>query len=142
MEYGIEGQGHGACNATFIGLCTDAPAVRQANCQLPNDPVRTGRHVCVVEAMSVFTYQALRAANDLEVGGGGRGDIHKITAASVMFAPQTMNKVFNEAVQIHGGTGYIWEYKVNQLFRATKLLEIGAVTVEVRKIMISSEMMR
>lgn len=95
-----------------------------------------------VEAMRVFTYQALRAANDLEVGGGGRGEIHKITAASVMFAAETMNKVLNEAVQIHGGSGYIWESEINRLYRAIKLLEIGAGTTEVRKIIISGEMMR
>ncbi|RYX98013.1 MAG: isovaleryl-CoA dehydrogenase [Comamonadaceae bacterium] len=95
-----------------------------------------------VEAMRVFTYQALRAANDLEIGGGGRGEIHKITAASVMFTSETMNKVLNEAVQIHGGTGYIWESEVNRLYRAIKLLEIGAGTTEVRKIIISDEMMR
>ena len=95
-----------------------------------------------VESMRVFTYQALRVANELEIGGGGRGDIHKITAASVMFAADTMNKVLNEAVQIHGGTGYIWESEVNRLYRAIKLLEIGAGTTEVRKIIISDEMLR
>jgi len=95
-----------------------------------------------VESMRVFTYQALRVANELEIGGGGRGDIHKITAASVMFAAETMNKVLNEAVQIHGGTGYIWESEVNRLYRAIKLLEIGAGTTEVRKIIISDEMLR
>ena len=95
-----------------------------------------------VESMRVFTYQALRAANDLEIGGGGRGDIHKITAASVMFAADTMNKVLNEAVQIHGGMGYIWESEINRLYRAIKLLEIGAGTTEVRKIIISDEMLR
>jgi isovaleryl-CoA dehydrogenase len=95
-----------------------------------------------VESMRLFTYQALRAANDLEIGGGGRGEIHKITAASVMFAADTMNKVLNEAVQIHGGSGYIWEAEVNRLFRAIKLLEIGAGTTEIRKIIISDEMLR
>jgi isovaleryl-CoA dehydrogenase len=95
-----------------------------------------------VESMRVFTYQALRAANDLEVGGGGRGEIHKISAASVMFAADTMHKVLNEAVQIHGGYGYIWESEVNRLFRTIKLLEIGAGTTEVRKIIISDELLR
>ena len=95
-----------------------------------------------VESMRLFTYQALRAANQLEVGGGGRGSIHKITAASVMFTAETMNKVLNEAVQIHGGAGYIWESEINRLFRAIKLLEIGAGTTEVRKIIISEEMLR
>jgi isovaleryl-CoA dehydrogenase len=95
-----------------------------------------------VESMRLFTYQALRAANQLEVGGGGRGSIHKITAASVMFTAETMNKVLNEAVQIHGGAGYIWESEINRLYRAIKLLEIGAGTTEVRKIIISEEMLR
>jgi len=95
-----------------------------------------------VESMRLFTYQALRAANQLEVGGGGRGSIHKITAASVMYTAETMNKVLNEAVQIHGGTGYIWESEINRLYRAIKLLEIGAGTTEVRKIIISEELLR
>ena len=95
-----------------------------------------------VEAMRLFTYQALRAANHLEIGGGGRGEIHKISAASVMFAADTMHRVLDEAVQIHGGYGYIWESEVNRLFRTTKLLEIGAGTTEVRKIIISDELLR
>ena len=95
-----------------------------------------------VESRRIFTYQALRAANDLEIGGGGRGSIHKISAASVMFAADTMNKVLNEAVQIHGGSGYIWDSEINRLYRAIKLLEIGAGTTEVRKIIISEEMLR
>lgn len=93
------------------------------------------------ESIRLMTYQGLRAANHLEVGGGGRGDIHKISAASVMFAADMMNKVLNEAVQIHGGSGYIWESEVNRLYRAIKLLEIGAGTTEVRKIIISDELL-
>ena len=78
----------------------------------------------------------------MEVGGGGRGQIHALTAASVMYAADTMNKVVDNAVQIHGGSGYIWESEVNRLFRATKLLEIGAGTTEVRKLIISGELLK
>lgn len=95
-----------------------------------------------VESMRLFTYQTLRAVNNMEAGGGGRGEIHKITAASVMHAADTMNKVLNEAVQIHGGTGYIWESEINRLYRSIKLLEIGAGTTEVRKIIISGELLK
>lgn len=93
------------------------------------------------ESVRVMTYQALRAANELEIGGGGRGEIHKITAAAVMYAADTMNRVLDQAVQIHGGAGYIWESEVNRLYRAIKLLEIGAGTTEVRKIIISDELL-
>jgi len=95
-----------------------------------------------VETMRIFTYRVLAAANELEVGGGGRGQIHALTAASVMYAADTMNKVLDHAVQIHGGSGYIWESEINRLFRATKLLEIGAGTTEVRKLIIAGELLK
>ena len=94
-----------------------------------------------LETMRTFTYRVLAAANGLEVGGGGRGRIHALTAASVMYASEGMSRILSEAVQIHGGSGYIWEAEVNRLFRATKLLEIGAGTTEVRKLIISGELL-
>jgi len=94
-----------------------------------------------VETMRSFTYRVLRDAAQVEAGGGGRGEIHKLTAASVMYAAETLNKVLNDAVQIHGGTGYIWETEINRLYRANKLLEIGAGTTEVRKLIISDELL-
>ncbi len=95
-----------------------------------------------VESMRLFTYQVLRAASAMGEDEGGRGEIHKLTAAGVMYAAETMNKVLNEGVQIHGGTGYIWESEINRLYRSIKLLEIGAGTTEVRKIIISGELLR
>jgi len=95
-----------------------------------------------VETMRTFNYRVLAASNDLEIGGGGRGNIHALTAASVMYTAETMAKVLHEAVQIHGGYGYIWESEINRLFRATKLLEIGAGTTEVRKMIISGELLK
>ena len=94
-----------------------------------------------VESMRLFTYQTLRAANVIGEEGGGRGEIHKLTAAGVLYVAETMNKVLNDAVQVHGGTGYIWESEINRLYRAIKLLEIGAGTSEVRKMIISKELL-
>lgn len=94
-----------------------------------------------VESMRLFTYQTLRAANVISEDEGGRGEIHKLTAASVMYTADTMNQVLSEAVQVHGGSGYIWESEINRLYRAIKLLEIGAGTTEVRKMIISKELL-
>jgi isovaleryl-CoA dehydrogenase len=94
-----------------------------------------------LETMRTFTYRVLAACNHLEHGEGGRGEIHALTAASVMYAAETMNRILDDAVQVHGGTGYIWESEINRLFRATKLLEIGAGTTEVRKLIISGEIL-
>lgn len=95
-----------------------------------------------VESIRAFTYHTLAAAAPLEVGGGGRGDIHKLTAAAVMYAADAVHKVLDLAVQIHGGAGYIWESEINRLFRSTKLLEIGAGTTEVRKMIIAGELLK
>jgi isovaleryl-CoA dehydrogenase len=95
-----------------------------------------------VETMRSFTYRTLAAAAPLEIGGGGRGEIHKLTAASVMYAAQAVHAVLDRAVQIHGGMGYIWESEINRLYRSTKLLEIGAGTTEVRKLIIAGELLK
>jgi isovaleryl-CoA dehydrogenase len=95
-----------------------------------------------VETIRTFTYRCLEAANELEIGGGGRGSIHALTAASVMYAAEACSRVLSEAVQIHGGSGYIWESEVNRLFRSIKLLEIGAGTTEVRKMIIAGELLK
>lgn len=95
-----------------------------------------------VETMRGFTYQVLARCGEIEPGDGGRGEIHALTAASVLYAANTMNRVLDDAVQIHGGAGYIWESEINRLFRATKLLEIGAGTTEVRKLIIAGEVLR
>lgn len=95
-----------------------------------------------VEAIRLFTYRGLAAVNDLVEGEGGRGDVHKLSAASVMFAANMMNRVLDLAVQVHGGIGYIWESEINRLYRHTKLLEIGAGTTEVRKMIIAEEVLK
>jgi isovaleryl-CoA dehydrogenase len=95
-----------------------------------------------VETIRTFTYRVLAAAAPLEVGEGGRGDIHMLTAASVMYAADAVHKVLDLGVQVHGGAGYIWESEINRLFRSTKLLEIGAGTTEVRKMIIAGELLK
>lgn len=95
-----------------------------------------------IEALRALTYSVLAQCNAVEAGQAGRGEIHMRTAAAVKHAAETMHFVLDEAVQIHGGSGYIWETEINRLFRSTKLLEIGAGTTEVRNLIIAGELLR
>src|SRR3546814_1632082 len=45
-----------------------------------------------VESMRLYTYQVLRAANTVSEGESGRGDIHKLTAAGVMYTAETLTR--------------------------------------------------
>jgi isovaleryl-CoA dehydrogenase len=95
-----------------------------------------------VEAMKSLCYRTLAQANELGEGDGGRGEIHKVTAAAIMFAAEGCTRVIGDAVQIFGGAGYMRETEVNRLYRASKLLEIGAGTTEIRKMIIAGELLR
>ena len=95
-----------------------------------------------IETMRTFSYRTLAEASPLEIGGGGRGEIHMLAAASVLYAANACNMVLDKAAQIHGGSGYIWEAEVNRLYRSIKLLEIGAGTTEVRKLIIAGELLQ
>jgi isovaleryl-CoA dehydrogenase len=95
-----------------------------------------------IETMRTFCYRTLAEANDLEVGSGGRGEIHKLTAASILYSAEGCTRVMEHAVQIFGGAGYMRETEINRLYRASKLLEIGAGTSEIRRLIIGGELMR
>jgi isovaleryl-CoA dehydrogenase len=94
-----------------------------------------------LESMKALAYTTVARCNDLEIGGGGRGDIHKLTAAAALHCSSTCMRILDEAVQIHGGFGYMWETEVNRLYRAGKLLEIGAGTNEIRRMIIAKELL-
>jgi len=95
-----------------------------------------------LEAARLLCYSVMNECCNLEPGGGGRGEIHKRSAASIMFAANSCSEILDKAVQIHGGNGYMWEMEVNRLYRACKLFEIGAGTTEVRKIIIAGELLK
>jgi len=95
-----------------------------------------------VQAIKAIVYSVLSECDNTDEKEFGRGKIHMNTAASVMFASSTTNDILDKAVQIHGGMGYMWESEANRLYRASKLLDIGAGTTEVRKMIISKELLK
>ncbi|MBB82420.1 MAG: acyl-CoA dehydrogenase [Deltaproteobacteria bacterium] len=98
--------------------------------------------VALVETMKIYNYHALAMLNDLAPGEGGRGPVHKIAATSVMYCANALNEVLDHASQIHGGVAYMWETEINRIYRGIKLLEIGAGTTEVRKMIIAEELLK
>ena len=48
----------------------------------------------------------------------------------------------DEALQMHGGYGYIDEYKVQRLYRDAKILEIYEGTKEIEKIIVARTLLR
>ncbi|MDY6851730.1 MAG: acyl-CoA dehydrogenase family protein [Thermodesulfobacteriota bacterium] len=68
--------------------------------------------------------------------------LRKESAAAVLFASEMATKVCLDAVQIHGGYGYMLEFPVNRFLREAKLFEIGAGTTDIRRLLIAQELLK
>lgn len=88
-----------------------------------------------IEAARLLTFQA-----------GARKDAgHRVTRESAMaklFASEIAVEVANEAVQIHGGYGFIKEYGVEKFYRDVKLCTIGEGTSEIQKLVIARQLLK
>ena len=61
----------------------------------------------------------------------------KEAAMAKLFCSETMGRVADRAVQIHGGYGLMKEYHVERFYRDQKLLDIGEGTSEIQRLVIS-----
>ncbi len=66
----------------------------------------------------------------------------KASAEAKLFASTTAVEVTREAVQIHGGYGYVREYHVERMMRDAKVTEIYEGTSEIQHIVIARELMK
>ena len=64
------------------------------------------------------------------------------SAMAKLYASQTAVDVTSEAVQIHGGNGYVKDYHVERLMRDAKITQIYEGTSEIQKIVISRGLLR
>lgn len=69
-------------------------------------------------------------------------DYEQAAAMAKMYASEIAQWVTNEAVQIHGGYGYVKEFHVERLMRDAKITQIYEGTTEVQKIVISRNVLR
>ncbi len=69
-------------------------------------------------------------------------DFVKAAAMAKLFASQIAQEVTTEAVQIHGGYGYVKEFHVERMMRDAKITQIYEGTTEIQKMVISSELLK
>ncbi len=87
-----------------------------------------------VEAARALVYQtAVRAEHE---------PVHREAAAAILFAAEMSTRVALDAMQVFGGYGYLNELPLGRLVRDAKLLEIGAGTSEIRRLIIGRELLK
>jgi isovaleryl-CoA dehydrogenase len=80
-----------------------------------------------------YVYQVARACDE---GKTTRFD----AAGAILLASENAVRVANEAVQALGGAGYTKDWPVERYYRDAKLLDIGAGTNEIRRMLIGREL--
>ena len=88
-----------------------------------------------IEAARLLVYKAAWLKDQGE-------DYSHASAMAKLYASQVAMDVAIEAVQIHGGYGYVREYHVERLMRDAKITQIYEGTSEIQKIVISRGILR
>jgi alkylation response protein AidB-like acyl-CoA dehydrogenase len=88
-----------------------------------------------IEAARLLTYRAGYLKDK-----GGR--VTKESAMAKLFASETAVRVADEALQIHGGYGFIKDYPVEKYYRDVKLCTIGEGTSEIQRMVIARQLLK
>ncbi len=64
----------------------------------------------------------------------------KESAMAKLFASEVATRAANQAIQIHGGAGYMEDFPVSRYWRDAKLTEIGEGTSEIQRIVIAKQL--
>jgi alkylation response protein AidB-like acyl-CoA dehydrogenase len=88
-----------------------------------------------IDAARLLNY---RAASMLDAGKR----VTKESAMAKLFASEAAVCVANEAVQIHGGYGFIKDYPVEKFYRDVKLCTIGEGTSEIQRLVIARQLLK
>jgi len=133
-----------AVAAQSIGV---ARAAFEAACAYAQDRQAFGRKIFEHQAIA---FQLAEMATDIEVARAmchraaelKQQRVHCIKQASMakLFASQMAERVCSKAIQVHGGYGFISDFRVEKYYRDARVFQIYDGTNEVQKILISREL--
>ena len=68
-------------------------------------------------------------------------NVNKESSMAKLFASETAVRVADEAVQVHGGYGFLKDYPVEKFYRDVKLCTIGEGTSEIQRLVIARQLL-
>jgi alkylation response protein AidB-like acyl-CoA dehydrogenase len=97
--------------------------------------IKLADHATHIDAARLLTYRAASALDRLE-------PITVAAAMAKLFASEMAVRVAEDAVQIHGGYGFVKDYPAEKFFRDVKLTTIGEGTSEIQRLVIARHLVR
>jgi alkylation response protein AidB-like acyl-CoA dehydrogenase len=94
-----------------------------------------------IEAARLLTYQAAWLADRAMGSGDHHARYTRESSMAKLYAGEVAVRVANEAVQIHGGYGFIKDYPAEKYYRDVKLCTIGEGTSEIQRLVIARQLL-
>jgi alkylation response protein AidB-like acyl-CoA dehydrogenase len=94
-----------------------------------------------IEAARLLTYQAAWLADRAIASGDDDARFTRESSMAKLYAGEVAVRVANEAVQIHGGYGFIKDYPAEKFYRDVKLCTIGEGTSEIQRLVIARQIL-
>ncbi|WP_375571712.1 isovaleryl-CoA dehydrogenase [Seohaeicola saemankumensis] len=133
----LSGIGTGIMAACLDEIMPYMAERRQFGQSIGNFQLMQGKLADMYTAMNsarAYVYEVAKACD--------RGEVTRADAAAcVLYASEEAMKVSHQAVQAMGGAGFLADAPVARIFRDAKLMEIGAGTSEIRRMLVGREMM-
>ncbi|WP_371157778.1 isovaleryl-CoA dehydrogenase [Jannaschia sp. 2305UL9-9] len=133
----LAGIGTGIMAACLDAIMPYMAERRQFGEPIGNFQLMQGKIADMYTAMNsarAYVYEVAKACD--------RGQVTRQDAAAcVLYASEEAMKQAHQAVQAMGGAGFMSDSPVSRLFRDAKLMEIGAGTSEIRRMLIGRELM-
>ncbi len=137
-RYGIASQACGIAEASFQAAVKYAKERKTFGTELANHQsiqFKLADMATNLEAAKLLTFQAA-ALKD-----AGKDYVKEASMAKLFASKVAVNNAL-EAIQIHGGYGYVREYLVERYLRDAKITEIYEGTSEIQKVIISRQLLK
>ena len=89
-----------------------------------------------LDAARLLTYRAALAADV------GSDDLTRVSAMAKWYATETAQRVIDQSIQIHGGSGVMAASPVDRLYRAVRALRIYEGATEIQQLVVARELLR
>jgi alkylation response protein AidB-like acyl-CoA dehydrogenase len=153
---GAEGQGFAYALASLdhgrLGIAAQAVGIAraalEASATYATERTQFGKPIAEFQAIQfkladmATRITAARTLLHAAAAAKERGEkITRFSSMAKLFATETAMWVTNQAVQIHGGYGYVTDYPVERHFRDAKVTEIYEGTSEIQRIVIARDLL-
>jgi acyl-CoA dehydrogenase len=79
---------------------------------------------------------------DAKPAGQSDPDVSMRAACAKLFSTEMVGRIADRGVQIHGGAGYMREYKVERFYRDVRLMRLYEGTTQIQQLIIGRGLMR